>query len=47
MDYEGKKIMAYQMVIMVNAKNSYGGYVGAKPYICYLAQNDKSVLRVQ
>lgn len=32
--------------LLVNAKNSYGGYTGAKPYVCRLSPDGKSVLGV-
>jgi hypothetical protein len=46
MEYAGKRILAYKIFITVNAKNSFGGYEGAKIHVCYLSQNDKTVLRV-
>jgi hypothetical protein len=30
----GKKNIKYVTYMMINAKNSYGAYAGAKPYIC-------------
>jgi hypothetical protein len=46
MEYAGKRILAYKIFITVNAKNSFGGYEGAKIHVCYLSQNDKTALRV-
>jgi hypothetical protein len=41
--FEGRKLEAgYLLDVSVNAKNSYGGYVGAKPYK-FLIRNDKLV----
>lgn len=41
--FEGRKIEAgFLLDVTVNAKNSYGGYVGAKPYK-FLIRNDKLV----
>jgi len=44
--YAGTKILAYKLPVVVNAKNSYGGYTGSKVWTCILGQNDKSVLGV-
>lgn len=33
--------------LLVNAKNSYGGYTGAKAYTCQLSPDGKSVLSVR
>lgn len=33
--------------LMVNAKNSYGGYTGAKPFVCQLSADGKRVLKVK
>lgn len=39
--FEGRKLQAgYLLDVTVNAKNSYGGYVGAKPYK-FLFRNGK------
>lgn len=41
--FEGRKLEAgYLLDVTVNAKNSYGGYVGAKPYK-FLIRNDQLV----
>ncbi|KAF0865937.1 MULTISPECIES: hypothetical protein [Pseudomonas] len=41
--FEGRKIEAgFLLDVTVNAKNSYGGYVGAKPYK-FLIRNDNLV----
>ncbi|MQU27290.1 hypothetical protein GHO29_12420 [Pseudomonas helleri] len=41
--FEGRKLEAgYLLDVTVNAKNSYGGYVGAKPYK-FLIHNDRLV----
>lgn len=39
-------IMAVGYTAEVNAKNSYGGYVGRKPALCYLDQTESRVLDV-
>ena len=44
--YANTPMMAKEYLVTVNAKNSYGGYVGAKPYFCYLSQNETNVLGV-
>ena len=41
--FEGRKVEGgFLLDVTVNAKNSYGGYVGAKPYR-FLLRNDKLV----
>ncbi|WP_329697838.1 hypothetical protein [Pseudomonas sp.] len=41
--FEGRKLEAgYLLDVTVNAKNSYGGYTGAKPYK-FLLRNDQIV----
>lgn len=35
-----------QIVIMVNAKNRYGGYVGAKPVVCTLRGDSQTIQEV-
>lgn len=45
-DAQGNAVPANHYTLMVNAKNSFGGYVGAKLYDCMLTTDDKRVLRV-
>jgi len=45
--YKGVPLLVYELVVNVNAKNSYGGYTGYEPYYCYLSQNDQEVLSVE
>lgn len=33
--------------LLVNAKNSYGGYTGAKPFVCTLSADGKRVVKVK
>jgi len=33
--------------MFVNAKNSYGGYTGAKPYFCFLNHNGTQLSKIQ
>lgn len=41
--FEGRKVEGgFLLDVTVNAKNSYGGYVGAKPYK-FLLRNDKLI----
>lgn len=35
-----------QYNLLVNAKNSYGGYTGAKPFVCTLSPDGKRVVKV-
>lgn len=43
--YANVPIVAKKFLLMVNAKNRYGGYVGAKPYTCYTSEDEQRVLR--
>lgn len=45
-DYADARLMAYEVIININGKNSYGGYSGAEPYVCYLSQDKKRVLKI-
>lgn len=45
-EYADAKLMAYEVTININGKNSYGGYGGAEPYICHLSQDKKRVLNI-
>ncbi len=38
--YEGTAIMAYEFIFSINAKNSYGGYVGNRMWVCYTSYDD-------
>lgn len=35
----GRKAAVRVFVVMINAKNSFGGYVGEQPYFCYTTPN--------
>lgn len=43
---DGKTQAVVQYLTTVNAKNSYGGYVGAKPAVCYVNAAETRVLSV-
>jgi hypothetical protein len=45
-DAQGSAVPANHYTLMVNAKNSFGGYAGAKLYDCMLTVDDKRVLRI-
>lgn len=45
-DSQGNAVPANHYTLMVNAKNSFGGYAGAKLYDCMLTADDKRVLRI-
>lgn len=45
-DSQGNTVPANHYTLMVSAKNSFGGYAGAKLYDCMLTADDKRVLRV-
>jgi len=45
-DLGGVKTGGRQFFVEVNAKNSYGGYVGKKPLICYTSQDGNRILKI-
>ena len=44
--YAGQPMFSREYLVTVNAKNSYGAYVGAKLYYCYLSENETNVLHI-
>lgn len=42
--YADVPTVAKKFILMVNAKNRYGGYVGEKPYTCHTSEDEKRVL---
>lgn len=46
-DGKGGTIMAAHHTLMVNAKNSFGGYVGGQVYTCLLTPDEKRVISVR
>lgn len=45
-DVDGQKIRSRYFSVMVNAKNSYGGYTGEKTLGCYASEDGQKVLKV-
>lgn len=43
--YANVPTTAKKFLLMVNAKNRYGAYVGAKPYTCYTSEDETRVLK--
>lgn len=43
--YTNVPTTAKKFLLMVNAKNRYGAYVGAKPYTCYTSEDEMRVLK--
>ena len=43
----GTSLAVVQYGAMVNGKNSYGAYAGAKPAMCYLDPNETRVLDIE
>lgn len=41
----GMLMPSVMYTVMVNAKNSYGGYIGSKPYLCVFSANEKQFTR--
>jgi hypothetical protein len=44
--YAGKNYQAVSYTALVNGKNSYGGYVGEKPYYCEFSMDEKTFMRI-
>ena len=44
--YANEPMMAFQYIVTINAKNSFGAYTGAKPYFCYVNEAQSNVLAV-
>ncbi|AHF05414.1 hypothetical protein MARPU_05730 [Marichromatium purpuratum 984] len=44
--YASHRIVAHRLPIKVNARNGYGGYVGAEWYHCYLSRATSKVFMV-
>lgn len=42
--YADVPTLAKKFILMVNAKNRYGGYVGEKPYTCHTSEDEKRIL---
>jgi len=45
-DLGGVKTGGRQFFVEVNAKNSYGGYVGNKSLICYTSQDGNRIIKI-
>lgn len=41
----GRQAAVRAFVVMINAKNSFGGYVGEKPYFCYTTPNGQGFVK--
>lgn len=44
---DGQPLMVVEYLTRVNAKNSYGGYVGEKPAICYANIGETRILDIK
>lgn len=44
---DGQSVMVVEYLTRVNAKNSYGAYVGEKPAICYANIGETRILDIQ
>lgn len=45
-DLGSVKTSGRQFFVDINAKNSYGGYVGQKPLVCYTSQDGTRIVKV-
>jgi hypothetical protein len=45
-DLGSVKTSGRQFFVDVNAKNSYGGYAGSKPLVCYTSQDGTRIVKV-
>ena len=44
--YAGQPMVARKYVLSINATNAYGAYVGARPYACFLSEDEHRILKV-
>jgi len=44
--YAGQPIVARKYRMVINAKNTYGAYEGARAYACYLSEDERRVLQM-
>ena len=43
-DYAGTRLMAFRFDVMINSKNEYGAYAGARTYQCFTSEDRRRVL---
>lgn len=45
-DYANVRMAARKYVVMVDARNGYGAYGGARPLTCYTSEDGRRILRM-
>jgi hypothetical protein len=43
-DYAGTRLLAFRFDVMINSKNPYGAYGGARTYQCFTSEDRRRVL---
>ena len=44
--YAGQPIAARKYLLSINARNATGAYAGERPYLCYLSEDERRILKV-
>jgi hypothetical protein len=44
--YAGQAIATRKYILSVNLANAHGAYVGARPYACFLSEDERRILQV-
>jgi hypothetical protein len=44
--YAGQPIAAHKYHLTINARNAAGAYAGERPYLCYLSEDERRILKV-
>jgi hypothetical protein len=44
--YAGQPIAARKYLLSINARNAAGAYAGERPYLCYLSEDERRILKV-
>jgi hypothetical protein len=45
-DYADRRMPARKYTVMINARNGYGAYGGAKPLTCFTSEDGRRILRM-
>jgi hypothetical protein len=46
-DDKGRRVRAWAYMMSINAKNSYGGYAGAKDYWCFVSEDQQRLVQLK
>ena len=45
--HAGQPIAAKTYLMLINPKGPYGAYLGARPYVCHLSQDEQRILKIE